>query len=118
MAMLSKVYKPDRFNLALPIFEIFVLILLVENLFLNQVHLIFVPYVKQNWKNQSIIAISMSEVTFSQFKRIQFLICMIMTVHGKKAFLARNVSLKSPEGFYLCFGLVLLHLKSHFFFIY
>ena len=83
MATLSKVCKPDKFNLALPIFESFVLILLVENLFLNQVHLIFVPYVKSNWKNQSIIAIPMSEITFFQFERIPFLICMIMTVHGK-----------------------------------
>ena len=103
MATLSKVCKPDKFNLALPIFESFVLILLVENLFLNQVHLIFVPYVKSNWKNQSIIAIPMSEITFFQFERIPFLICMIMTVHGKEASFCTECIPKKPWGFLFMF---------------
>ena len=58
MAILSKVCKPDNFelhnslNLALTILEIFVIILLDLNLLLNQTLLICLLFVRQTWKTQ------------------------------------------------------------------
>ena len=56
MATLSEGHKPDNFeshnsfysqNLALPIFKVFIQILLNVNLSLNQTLLTFLPYVRQ-----------------------------------------------------------------------
>ena len=59
---ISKGCKPDNFeshSLALRIFEAFVRIFLIVNLSLNQTLLTFLPFVRQTWMIQLILAISL-----------------------------------------------------------
>ena len=63
MAILSKAYKPESFELhnskaySLQIFEAFIQILLIVNLFLNQTPLTFLLCVRQTWMTQLILEI-------------------------------------------------------------
>ena len=60
MAILAKGCKPDEFESHISqIFKVFIRILLNLNLSLNETLLTFLPYVRQTWMTQLILAISL-----------------------------------------------------------
>ena len=70
--------RTTLWSLALRIFEVFVRILLIVNLSLNQTLLAFLLYVRQTWMTQLILVISLWEVIFLKSERILVLICMVL----------------------------------------
>lgn len=101
---------------ALPIFEVFVLIVLVVNFSLSQALLIFLLYMKQTRKTQLILTISLWGIMFFSFKRILLLLCMVLKVMWRRdilfLFLYFIYFFKPLENSCWCFGLALLHLVS------
>ena len=81
-------------SLALWIFEAFVQILLIVNLSLNQTLLTFLLCVRQTWMTQLILAISLWQVIFLEYKRTLVLICMVSQFMWKKDFLFHMTYLK------------------------
>ena len=99
--------------------EVVILIFLVVDFSLNQILLVFLLYVRQIWKTQWTVAISLWGVIFLWFERILLLICMVLHFMWRADFLfAWDLLIENSEYSYLSFWLPLLHSASYFFFLY
>ena len=65
-------------------FEVFVVILLVTNISLNQTLLILLLYAIQIWNTHLFVSISMWGIVFLKFKTILLLLSMVMQFMGKR----------------------------------
>ena len=133
IVILSKGRKPDKFesqlkfekqkvetlwNLALPVFEVYVQISLDVNFSLNQTLFTFLLYVRQTWMTQLVLAIFLWGVIFLQSERIPFLIHGLAVYEKKRFLFTRDLSLENSLDSYLCFWLALFHSVSYFFLLY
>ena len=112
MAILSKACNQiilKYISLALWIFEVFIWILLIANLSLNQTLLTFLLCVKQTWMTQLILAISLRGYLLLIWKDSSTHMYDLAVYVKEGLPFALDVSVENSADSYLCFQLALLH---------
>ena len=121
MAILSKACNQiilKYISLALWIFEVFIWILLIANLSLNQTLLTFLLCVRQTWMTQLILEISLWGY-LPLIRKDSGTHMHGLTVYVKEGLhFVWDLSLENSAGSYLCFWRALFHSVSYFFFLY
>ena len=96
-------------------FEAFVGILLIVNLFLNQTLLTFLLYLRQTWMPQLILATSLRGFNLKGF---YYLFAWSRSLSERRTSFCTDVSLEMSADSYLCFRQTIFHSVSFFFSLY